>query len=84
MPMASVDGCATRSQRAGRHHETRRPRPRPTGGIAGPALETDGDRIDALDTATADALFSAKTLSGAHGSTLDGLPYDRVRPLLAR
>jgi len=61
------------------------------GGIAGPPLETDEDRIDGLYTATADAteaaiddaLFSAKTLSGAHGSTLFGLPYERVRPLLA-
>ncbi|MGB8265908.1 MAG: P1 family peptidase [Candidatus Velthaea sp.] len=60
------------------------------GGIAGPALETDEQRVDALYTATADAteaaiddaLFSAKTLTGAHGATLYGLPYERVKPLL--
>jgi D-aminopeptidase len=62
------------------------------GGIAGPPLETDEDRIDGLYTATADAteaaiddaLFSAKTLGGAHGSTLFGLPHDRVEAILER
>jgi D-aminopeptidase len=56
----------------------------------GKPLETDTDRIDALFEATADAteaavydaLFSAKTMTGANGITLYGLPWDRVRPLL--
>jgi L-aminopeptidase/D-esterase-like protein len=60
------------------------------GGIAGPPLVTDTDRIDALFAATIDAtegaiddaLFSARTMTGADGLTLYGLPYDRVRPLL--
>ncbi len=60
------------------------------GGIAGPPLVTDDDRIDALYGATIDAteeaiddaLFSARTMTGAGGTTLYGLPYDRVRPLL--
>ncbi|GAC1406133.1 MAG: hypothetical protein NVSMB64_11560 [Candidatus Velthaea sp.] len=60
------------------------------GGVAGPPLETDEDRIDALfaatidatQTAIYDALFNAKTLSGGMGITLYGLPYERVKPLL--
>jgi D-aminopeptidase len=60
------------------------------GGIAGPALETDEDRIDALFTATVDAaqaaiydaLFSATTVTGEYGITLYGLPFSRVAPLL--
>ena len=60
------------------------------GTIAGPPLETDEDRIDALFAATADAtesaiddaIFSARTMVGASGITLFGLPYDRVKPLL--
>jgi D-aminopeptidase len=60
------------------------------GGVAGPPLETDEDRIDALFGATVDAtqaaiydaIFSATTVSGAHGVTLYGLPFSRVRPLL--
>ncbi|MGD0473604.1 MAG: P1 family peptidase [Candidatus Velthaea sp.] len=60
------------------------------GGVAGPPLETDEDRIDALFSATVDAtqaaiydaIFSATTVSGAYGITLYGLPYSRVRPLL--
>lgn len=62
------------------------------GGIAGPPLETDDDRIDALFEATADAtesaiddaLFSAHTVTGRGGVTVFGLPYERVRPLLVR
>ena len=60
------------------------------GGITGPALETDEDRIDALFGATVDAteeaiddaIFSARTMTGASGITLYGLPYDRVKSLL--
>jgi D-aminopeptidase len=60
------------------------------GGITGPALETDEDRIDALFSATVDAteaaiddaIFSARTMTGASGITLYGLPYERVKPLL--
>jgi L-aminopeptidase/D-esterase-like protein len=60
------------------------------GGITGPALETDEDRIDALFSATVDAteaaiddaIFSARTMTGAGGITLYGLPYERVKPLL--
>jgi D-aminopeptidase len=60
------------------------------GGITGPPLETDEDRIDALFSATVDAteeaiddaIFSARTMTGANGITLFGLPYDRVKPLL--
>jgi D-aminopeptidase len=62
------------------------------GGVAGPPLETDDDRIDALYGATADAtesavddaLFSARTLTGANGVTVFNLPYERVAPLLKR
>ena len=60
------------------------------GGIAGPALVTESDRIDALFAATVeategaidDALFSAHTVTGRGGVTYFALPYDRVRPLL--
>jgi D-aminopeptidase len=60
------------------------------GGITGPPLENDEDRIDALFSATVDAteeaiddaIFSARTMTGANGITLFGLPYDRVKPLL--
>jgi D-aminopeptidase len=62
------------------------------GGITGPALVTDSDRIDALFGATIDAteaaiddaIFSARTMTGAGGLTLFGLPYDRVAPLLRK
>jgi D-aminopeptidase len=61
------------------------------GGVAGPALETNEDRVDALFGATIDAaqaaiydaIFSATTVSGAYGITLFGLPFSRVRPLLS-
>jgi D-aminopeptidase len=60
------------------------------GGIAGPPLVTDTNRIDALFEATVeatesaidDALFSAHTISGRGGVTYYNLPYTRVRPLL--
>jgi D-aminopeptidase len=60
------------------------------GGIAGPTLETDADRVDALFTATVDAtqaaiydaIFSATTVTGQFGITLYGLPFARVAPLL--
>lgn len=63
-----------------------------SGGISGPALVTDDDRIDGIYAATVDAteeaiddaIFSARTMVGAGGTTLYGLPYDRVRPLLRR
>jgi D-aminopeptidase len=56
------------------------------------ALVNDDDAMDALFSATAeateaavdDALFSARTLSGAHGLTFYGLPVDRVRTILTR
>ncbi|MBV9440327.1 MAG: P1 family peptidase [Candidatus Eremiobacteraeota bacterium] len=62
------------------------------GGIAGPALESDDRRIDALFEATIeatesaidDALFSAHTITGRNGVTYYNLPYDRVKPLLQR
>jgi L-aminopeptidase/D-esterase-like protein len=62
------------------------------GGISGPPLETDDDRVDAIYGATVDAteeaiddaLFSARTMVGADGNTLYGLPYDLVRPLLGK
>jgi D-aminopeptidase len=62
------------------------------GGISGPGVESDDDRVDALFAATVDAteaaiddaLFSAHTVSGRNGVTYYNLPYDRVRPLLAR
>ena len=60
------------------------------GGISGPPLETAEDRIDGLFGATVDAteeaiddaIFSARTMTGANGVTLFGLPYERVKPLL--
>jgi D-aminopeptidase len=60
------------------------------GGVAGPSLETDEDRIDALFAATADAtesaiddaIFSATTITGQFGVTLYGLPFSKVAPLL--
>jgi L-aminopeptidase/D-esterase-like protein len=60
------------------------------GGITGPPLETDEERIDALFGATVDAtqaaiydaIFSATTITGQYGITLYGLPFARVRPLL--
>jgi D-aminopeptidase len=60
------------------------------GGISGPAIETDEDNIDALFGATVDAteaaiddaIFSARTMVGANGTTLYNLPYERVKPLL--
>ncbi len=62
------------------------------GGISGPPLETDEARIDALFSATVDAtesaiddaIFSARTMVGANGITLFGLPYGRVAPLLRK
>jgi D-aminopeptidase len=62
------------------------------GGIAGPPLVTDEDVIDGLYEATVeateaaidDALFSARTMTGRDGITFYGLPYDAVKPLLAR
>ncbi len=60
------------------------------GGISGPPLVSDDDRVDALFAATADAteaaiddaLFSAHTVSGRAGVTYYNLPYAKVRPLL--
>ena len=62
------------------------------GGIAGPPLVTDEDRIDALFAATVDAtesaiddaLFSAHDVRGRGGVTYYALPYARVAPLLKR
>jgi D-aminopeptidase len=62
------------------------------GGITGPALVTDSDRVDALfgatidatESAIDDAIFSARTMTGANGITLFGLPFDRVAPLLRK
>ncbi|MBV8299559.1 MAG: P1 family peptidase [Candidatus Eremiobacteraeota bacterium] len=62
------------------------------GGIVGPPLVSEEDRIDALFEATVeateaaidDALFSAHTVSGKGGVTYYNLPYERVRPLLQR
>jgi D-aminopeptidase len=62
------------------------------GTIAGPPLETDEDRVDALFAATADAteeaiddaIFSARTMTGRDGITVYNLPYDAVKPLLAK
>jgi D-aminopeptidase len=58
----------------------------------GKPIETNSERIDALFEATADAteaavydaLFSAKTMTGANGITLYGLPWERVEPMLSR
>lgn len=57
------------------------------GGVTGPALIEDEDRLDALYEATVeatesaidDALFSAHTVSGRGGVTYYHLPYERVR-----
>lgn len=62
------------------------------GGINGPPLLSDEDRVDALFAATADAteaaiddaLFSAHTVTGRYGVTYYNLPYGRVAPLLRR
>jgi L-aminopeptidase/D-esterase-like protein len=62
------------------------------GGVAGPPVVTDEDRQDALYGATVDAteaaiddaIFSARTMTGANGYTLYGLPFDRVKPLLPK
>lgn len=62
------------------------------GGITGPPLVSDEDRVDALYEATVDAtesaiddaLFSAHTVSGRGGVTYYNLPYTRVAPLLRR
>ncbi|HEX3469304.1 MAG TPA: P1 family peptidase [Candidatus Elarobacter sp.] len=62
------------------------------GGITGPPLVSDEDRIDAIYEATVDAtesaiddaLFSAHTVSGRGGVTYYNLPYSRVAPLLHR
>jgi L-aminopeptidase/D-esterase-like protein len=56
------------------------------------ALVNDDDTMDALFAATAeateaavdDALFSAQTLSGAHGLTFYALPVARVREILEK
>lgn len=70
---------------------TTRAAPR-TGPAGGPPAESDEDRIDLLYQAVADAtesaiddaLFSAHTMTGIDGRTLQALPYDRVAPLLPR
>ncbi|HYW53662.1 MAG TPA: P1 family peptidase [Dongiaceae bacterium] len=62
------------------------------GGIAGPPLESDDDRIDALFAATVDAtesaiddaLFSAHDVSGRGGVRYFALPRERVLTLLKR
>jgi D-aminopeptidase len=62
------------------------------GTIGGKPLETDEDRIDLLYTAVVDAtesaiddaLFSARTMTGRDGITVDNLPYADVKPLLAK
>ncbi|HEX3551076.1 MAG TPA: P1 family peptidase [Candidatus Elarobacter sp.] len=62
------------------------------GGITGPALVTDENRVDALFEATVeateaaidDALFSAHDVTGRAGVTYHALPYARVAPLLRR
>jgi D-aminopeptidase len=62
------------------------------GGITGPPLESDEDRVDALFAATADAteaaiddaLFSAHSITGRAGVTYFNLPAERVLPLLRR
>ena len=64
--------------------------PRDTSGTPSAAILADEDALDALFAASAeateaavvDALLSARTLSGAHGITLYGLPAERVRALL--
>ena len=60
------------------------------GGIVGPPLEADDDRIDALfgavveatESAIDDALFSAHTVTGRGGVTYYNLPRAGVEPLL--
>jgi D-aminopeptidase len=62
------------------------------GGITGPALVSDEDRVDALFEATVeatesaidDALFSAHDVSGRSGVKYFALPRERVLPLLKR
>ncbi|MDB5073703.1 MAG: Aminopeptidase DmpA [Candidatus Eremiobacteraeota bacterium] len=62
------------------------------GGITGPPLESDEDRIDALFAATVeatesaidDALFSAHDVSGRAGVKYFALPRERVLTLLKR
>jgi len=62
------------------------------GGITGPPLVSDEDRVDALFEATVeatesaidDALFSAHDVSGRNGVRYFALPYARVAPLLRR
>jgi D-aminopeptidase len=62
------------------------------GGITGPPLVSDEDRIDALFAATVeatesaidDALFSAHDVSGRGGVRYFALPRERVLPLLRR
>jgi D-aminopeptidase len=64
--------------------------PRDTTGTPSAQVLADEDALDALFAATAeateaaiiDALLSARTLSGAQGITLYGLPVERVRQLL--
>ena len=54
-------------------------------------IETDDARLDALFEATAEAtqaavynaLFSARTMTGANGATIYGLPIERVRRMLS-
>jgi D-aminopeptidase len=66
--------------------------PRDPSGPHPVGLVNDDDTMDALFSATAeateaavdDALFSAHTLSGAHGLTFYALPVDRVRQIIAR
>ena len=58
--------------------------------VAGPQIETDEDRIDALFIAVADAtesaiddaVFSAHDVTGKNGLTLHALPFSLVKPLL--
>ena len=62
------------------------------GGITGPALVSDEDRVDALFAATVDAteaaiddaLFSAHDVTGRGGVSYRALPYARIEPLLKR
>jgi D-aminopeptidase len=62
------------------------------GGIAGPPLVSDENRVDAIFQATVeatesaidDALFSAHDVSGRNGVKYFALPYARVAPLLHR
>ena len=62
------------------------------GGITGPPLESDEDRVDAIfqatveatESAIGDALFSAHDVSGRNGVKYFALPRERVLPLLER